>query len=236
MKVGVAVVDLFTGMYAASGILAALRHAERTGQGQHLDVALMDCQAAMLANQAQNWFVGQKAPGRLGNAHPNIVPYQVFATADGHIVLAVGNDGQFRSFCAVAGVPALCEDPAYAKNADRVANRAALVALLEPILRARTSRDWMDALEAAGVPCGPINTIDQVFADPQVVARGLAVSTDRADVGPLTTVAHPVKYSATPARAERAPPALGADTGWALGELLGLSAEEQADLRGRGVV
>lgn len=236
MKVGVAVVDLFTGMYAASGILAALRHAERTGQGQHLDVALMDCQAAMLANQAQNWFVGQKAPGRLGNAHPNIVPYQVFATADGHIVLAVGNDGQFRSFCAVAGVPALCDDPAYARNADRVANRTALVTLLEPILKARASRDWMDALEAAGVPCGPINTIDQVFADPQVVARGLAVSTDRADVGPLTTVAHPVKYSATPPRAERAPPALGADTGWALGEVLGLSEGDVAGLRERGVV
>lgn len=236
MKVGVAVVDLFTGMYAASGILAALRHAERTGQGQHLDVALMDCQAAMLANQAQNWFVGGKAPGRLGNAHPNIVPYQVFATADGFIVLAVGNDGQFASFCRVAGVEALAADPLYSRNADRVANRTALVALLEPVLKGRTSRDWMDALETAGVPCGPINTIDQVFADPQVVARGLAVETLRPGVGPVTTVAHPVKYSATPPRAERAPPALGADTAWALGDLLGLSDEEQADLRRRGVV
>ena len=236
MKVGVAVADLFTGMYASSAILAALRHAERTGVGQHLDVALFDCQAAMLANQAMNWFVGGTPPGRLGNAHPNIVPYQVFRTADGYLVLAVGNDGQFRSFCAAAGLGALPDDERFAKNAARVAHRSALIPLIEPAMAARTTADWIAALEVAGVPCGPINRIDEVFADPQAQARGLAVEVERADVGPMTLVRHPVVYSQTPARATGAPPALGADTDAVLQDVLGMDADAVSALRTAGTI
>lgn len=236
MKVGVAVVDLFTGMYAVTGILAALRHAERTGQGQHIDVALFDVQTAMLANQAMNWFVGGVAPGRLGNAHPNIVPYQVFGVADGFLVLAVGNDGQYRSFCRVAGVEALGTDPLYATNASRVANRAALTALIAPIMASRSQADWIKSLEEAGVPCGPINTIDQVFASENAMARGLSVTLEREDVGPVTLTPHPVKFSATPARMDTAPPQLGIHTATVLQSLLGTTSAQLEDLRTKGII
>jgi crotonobetainyl-CoA:carnitine CoA-transferase CaiB-like acyl-CoA transferase len=236
MKVGVAVADLFTGMYAVTGILAALRHAERTGQGQHLDVALLDCQAAMLANQAMNFLVSGQAPGRLGNAHPNIVPYQVFATLDGHLVLAVGNDGQFKAFCAAAGVPELAQDLRFARNADRVAHRAALLDAIAPVLAGRSTPDWIAALETAGVPCGPINTIDQVFADPQVQARGLVQTMTRANGEAVQLVASPLHLSQTPPCAHSAPPLLGEHTRETLGALLGLDATALDGLKAGGVI
>lgn len=235
MKVGVAVADLFTGMYAAVGILAALRHAERTGEGQQLDVALLDCQVAMLANQAMNYLLGGQPPGRLGNAHPNITPYQVFTTSDGHLVLAIGNDGQFRSFCAAANLSDLADDPRFRTNADRVAHRASLVAACAAALAVRTTADWIALFEPAGVPCGPINRINQVFADPQVHARGLVERVTRPDGTAVNLTTHPVKFGLTPALTRHAPPALGSDTEAVLGEL-GLSPEEIDQLRAAGAI
>ncbi len=219
LKVGVAVSDLFSGMYAATGILAALHHARRTGEGQHLDVALLDCQAAMLANQAMNYFATGVSPRRLGNAHPNIVPYQVFATADGHVVLAVGNDAQFAAFCRVAGAEHLAQDPDYATNKGRVANRDALIGELAKIFATRTSADWLAALEAQGIPCGPINDVAAVFSDPQISAREMVIEQRSDNVGSVRTVGSPLKFSATPVLYRRPPPALGADTEAVLDEL-----------------
>lgn len=235
MKVGVAVADLFTGLYATIGILAALIHQQRTGEGQHVDAALLDCQVAMLANQASNYLTGGTAPGRLGNAHPNIVPYQVMATADGFIVLAVGNDGQLAKAAKLAGVPELPRDPRFSSNALRVANRAACIAALAPGFKAHSTQDWIAMLEADGVPCGPINTIGDVFADPQVMARSMAMTMARAG-GDVRLVAHPVKYSVTPPDYVRAPPLLGADTNEVLSELLSLSAAELANLKSNEVI
>ena len=236
MKVGVAVADLFSGMYAVTGMLAALRHAERTGEGQHIDIALLDCQVAMLANQAMNFFVGGEAPTRLGNAHPNITPYQVFATADGYLVLAVGNDKQFRDFCAEAGLETLPADPRFATNAARIANRANLTAQLAGVMADRTTGDWIAALEIAGVPCGPINAIDQVFADPQVRARGLAQTMRRGDGHDVTLVASPLRLSRTPPRVDLAPPPLGADTEAVLRAVAGLDDDALARLRAAGAI
>ena len=236
MKVGVAVADLFTGLYASNAILAALLHARATGQGQHVDLALFEVQAAMLANQATNYFVSGKAPGRMGNAHPNLAPYQPFATADGAVVVAVGNDGQFRSLCAALGAPDLGGDARFTTNALRVEHRAELVGALAPLFAPRTTDAWIAALEAAGVPCGPINTIDRVFEEAQAQARGLVVSQERADLSdPVRTVASPIRLSQTPVAYDRAPPALGQDTDEVL-EGLGLSKAEIADLRASGVV
>lgn len=175
-KLGVAVTDILTGLYGAIGILAAIEQRHGTGTGQHIDMALMDCATATLANQAMNFLATGKAPVRQGNAHPNIVPYQVFATADGHVIVAVGNDGQFRRLCEVLEMPALANDPRFATNADRVANRDALEPLLSAQIARHASAELLRALEAATVPAGPINTLDQVFADPQVVARGLRIA------------------------------------------------------------
>lgn len=236
LKVGVAVADLFSGMYAATGILAALRHAERTGEGQQVDIALLDCQTAMLANQAMNYFVSGAAPTRLGNAHPNITPYQVFPTADGHIVLAVGNDGQFRSFCAETGLDALPADPRFNANPARIAHRDELVEIIAGAMRTRTTGAWITALETAGVPCGPINTIDQVFADPQVRARGMAQTMTRTDGQDVTLVASPLKLSRTPPRVEHAPPPLGADTERVMRDIAGLDGDEIDRLRARRVL
>jgi crotonobetainyl-CoA:carnitine CoA-transferase CaiB-like acyl-CoA transferase len=236
LKVGVAVADLFTGMYATVAILAALRHAEATGIGQHLDLSLLDCQTAMLANQGANYLVSGVAPGRLGNAHPNIAPYQVFGTADGHVVLAVGNDGQFRAFCDVAGLNDLKCDSRFETNALRVANRVALINLLTPALATRTTAAWIAALEAAHVPCGPINTIDKVFADPQVIARGMQHDMTRDDGTNLALVANPIKMSVTPPLPRYAPPALGADTDVRLAALLGLSTDDLDSLRAKGII
>ncbi len=236
LKVGVAVADLFTGMYATVAILAALRHAEATGVGQHLDLSLLDCQTAMLANQGANYLTSGIAPQRLGNAHPNIAPYQVFVTSDGHVVLAVGNDGQFRAFCEAAGLADVKTDTRFLTNPLRVANRAALIGLLAPAFTTRTTSQWIAALEVAKVPCGPINTIDQVFADPQVVARAMVHTMQRDDGTALSLVANPIKMSVTPPLPRHAPPSLGADTDSKLAQLLNLSASTLADLRNKGVI
>jgi formyl-CoA transferase len=234
MKVGVAVADLFSGMYASTAILAALRHAERTGEGQHVDVALLDCQVAMLANQASNFLVSGKAPTRLGNAHPNIAPYQVFETADGFVVIAVGNDGQFAAFAKAIGAAALSDDERYRTNRARVANRETLVETIAPKMRSRTTAEWLGLMEKATVPAGPINAIDAVFADVQVETRGMTAVMDRPDAAGAKMVLHPVKYSKTPAIADGAPPTLGAHTDEVLQEFA--DADERAALRARGVV
>ncbi|GAA4259305.1 CoA transferase [Azospirillum formosense] len=236
VKVGVAVTDVFTGLYATIGVLGALAHRDRTGEGQWVNLALLDVQVAVLANQAMNYLVGGKAPQRLGNAHPNIVPYQAFATLDGHIILAVGNDGQFAKFCQVAGRPELAQDPRYATNPARVANRKELVPILELLLEQRTSRDWLSALEAVGVPCGPINDVSQVFADPHVQARHIHQDLPHPTAGSVPTVASPIRYSATPIEHTVAPPTLGQHTDAVLEEALGLCAADIAALREKGVV
>lgn len=202
-KVGVAVADLFTGVYAATAILAALLERARTGRGHWIDAALLDAQVAMLANQASNYFASGRAPGRIGNAHVNIVPYQVFATRDGHIVLAIGNDGQFARFCELADRPQVGRDPRYAGNAARVALRDELVTMIAGWMRERTTAEWTALLEASGVPGAPILAIDQVFAHPQVIARGMKV-----DVAGTPTVATPMRFDGERPVAARPPPAL----------------------------
>jgi crotonobetainyl-CoA:carnitine CoA-transferase CaiB-like acyl-CoA transferase len=235
MKSAVAVADLFTGMYAVAAVLAALRHAERTGEGQHIDAALLDCQVAMLANLGASYLVSGEHPRRLGNQHASIAPYQVLATADGHIILAIGNDGQFRDFCAVAGLD-LAQDPRFADNDDRVTHRAELTAALAGVMRLRTTAEWTAALEAASVPCGPINTLEQVYADPQVIARGGVEAVVRADGATLRLAASPLRMSATPPLTRAAPPLLGQDTDAVLRELLGAGGGEIAAWREAGVI
>ncbi len=236
MKVGVAVSDVLTGLYATIAILAALIHQARTGEGQAIDMALFDCQAAALVNQAMNYLAGGVVPGRLGNAHPNIVPYQVFATADGHLILAVANDGQFRRFCAAAGLGELSADPRFATNGGRVDHREMLIALLKPVFEGRSTTEWIGRLEAANVPCGPINRIDQVFADPQAVARGLKISLAHAAAGSVDLAASPLRLAKTPPEYRNAPPLLGEHTEEILREILGVSAEDMARLHDRGVL
>jgi crotonobetainyl-CoA:carnitine CoA-transferase CaiB-like acyl-CoA transferase len=218
-KVGVAVADLFTGMYATVAILAALRHRDATGEGQVIDMALLDTQVAMLANLGANYLVTGRAPRRAGNAHQNIVPYQVFEVADGHLILAVGNDSQFERFCAVAGCPELAADARFATNADRVRHRETLVPLLAERLRLRPRAEWLAALEAAKVPCGPINDLDDVFADPQVQARQMTTAVAHPLNDHLTLVSSPMKLSATPVTLRRPPPLLGQHTDEVLREI-----------------
>ncbi len=234
-KVGVAVADLFTGMYATTAILAALRHRDLTGQGQAIDMALLDTQVAMLANLGANYLATGVAPQRAGNAHQNIVPYQVFEVADGHMILAVGNDGQFAKFCEVAGRPELAADARFARNADRVRHRAVLVPLLAEVMRTRAKADWLSALEAAKVPCGPINDLAEVFADPQVNARGMTVELPHPLSDTVRLVASPIKLSATPVQYRRAPPLLGEHTDEVLAQA-GLGDEEVTALRAAGVL
>jgi len=236
MKVGVAVADIFTGLYAAIAILGALAHRDRTGGGQYIDLALLDTQVAVLANQAMNYLVTGVAPQRLGNAHPNIVPYQVFVASDGHIIVAVGNETQFARMCEVIGRSELASDARFATNASRVNNRDELIAILQGIFAARTMRDWLESLERAGVPCGPINTVADVFADPQVQARGLKLDLPHPSIGLVPSVANPIKYSATPISYSSAPPMLGADTDEILREMIGVPPEEIARLRKAGIV
>ena len=245
-KVGVAVADLFTGMYATVGILAALRHAEKTGQGQFVDMALLDTQVAMLANLGANYLVsGQKegkVPGRSGNAHQNIVPYQVFEVAPAsnglkdHLILAVGNDGQFAKFCAVAGRADLASDPRFAKNQDRVRHRDTLVPVLEAIFMTRQKSDWLAALEAAKVPCGAINNLAEVFADPHVRSRDMVTTWEHPANGAVELVSSPLKLSATPVRTDLPPPLLGQHTQEVLQELLHLSEDDLAQLRTQGII
>jgi len=234
-KVGVAVADLFTGMYAVTAILAALRHRDRTGQGQAIDMALLDSQVAMLANLGAGYLASGVAPQRAGNAHQSIVPYQVFEVADGHLILAVGNDAQFARFCAVAGCSELAGDPRFARNAGRVRHRATLVPLLAALLKLRPRAAWLADLEAAKVPCGPINDLAEVFADPHVRERAMTVEMPHPLAGSVRMVASPIKMAATPVRYRRAPPLLGADTDAVLAEL-GLDAAAIAGLRERGAI
>ena len=207
-KAGVAVTDLMAGMYATVGILAALAHRDRTGEGQHIDLALLDCSVAMLANQNMNYLVGGEVPGRLGNAHPNIVPYQVFATRDGFLVLAVGNDGQFRRF-AELNAQSWAEEARFATNENRVRHRDVLTELIATVMKTRTTAGWIALLEQHGIPCGPVNDLAQVFADPQVVHRQLRRSLAHPDGTVTPTVANPLNFSKTPVEYRHAPPRLG---------------------------
>ncbi len=245
-KVGVAVADLFTGMYATAAILAALRHAERTGEGQHIDMALLDTQVAMLANLGANYLVaGQhegKVPGRMGNAHQNVVPYQVFETAPNargerdHMILAVGNDGQFAKFCAIAGHPEWASDPRFAKNADRVRNRAVLVPMMEAVFKTRPKADWLADLEAHQVPGGPINNLAEVFTDPQVRERDMVSSWQHSVGTPFELVSSPMKLSRTPVRRDLPPPTMGQHTDQILREVLQYDDVRIAELRAAQVI
>ncbi len=234
-KVGVAVADLCTGLYATVAILAALRHRDASGMGQHIDMALLDTQVAMLANLGANYLVTGAAPQRAGNAHQNIVPYQVFEASDGHLILAVGNDAQFVRFCEVAARPELARDERFIRNADRVRNRELLVPMLTELLRKQSKQQWLTALEKAKVPCGAINDLAEVFADPQVQAREMALPVAHPLNDTLRLVASPMKLSATPVQVRRAPPLLGQHTDEVLTEL-GLGSDERSRLRERGVV
>jgi crotonobetainyl-CoA:carnitine CoA-transferase CaiB-like acyl-CoA transferase len=235
-KAGVAITDLMTGMYGAVAIQAALAHVDRTGIGQHIDLALFDSAVAMMAVMNMNFLVSGSPPGRAGNAHQNIVPYQVFACADGHFILAVGNDGQFRAFCAVAGHPEWALDPRFAKNADRVRHRTLLVPLVAEVARTRTQRDWLAALEAVGVPGGPINRLDAVMADPQVIARGLRVDMPHPMAGTVAQIVAPIKLSATPLVPERSPPLLAEHTKSVLRERLALDDATLERMAAAGIV
>ena len=226
-KVGVALTDILTGLYATIGILAALQERNRSGLGQHIDTALLDVQVATLANQASNYLVGGVVPRRMGNAHPSIVPYQTFPTADSDMILAVGNDGQFARFCAVAGRPEWAQDERFATNPQRVRHRAELIPLLRQTTVMRTTAEWVSALEQADVPCGPVNRLDQVFADPQVQARGIQVDLPH-PLGTVSTVASPVRLSATPVQYRMAPPLLGQHTEEVLRDWLQADHPEQA--------
>jgi formyl-CoA transferase len=229
-KVGIAVTDLMTGMYATQAILAALLHRERTGEGQYIDMALLDSAVAMLANMGTNYLVSGVPPRRWGNAHPNVVPYQAFRCSDQWMIVAVGNDGQFRRLCEVGGRPQLADDPRFARNADRIRNREALIPLIAEMMAERTMNEWIDALEKAGVPCGPINDLAQVFEMPQVKARGLRVDIEREDAGPVPLVGSPIKFSATPVRYDLPPPRLGEHTEEVLREVAGYDDERLAPL------
>jgi crotonobetainyl-CoA:carnitine CoA-transferase CaiB-like acyl-CoA transferase len=235
-KVGVALADVMTGLYATIGILAAVAHRNETGEGQQIDLALLDVQTATLANQAMNYLISGKPPERLGNAHPNIVPYQAFAASDGHFIVAVGNDGQFRRLCELLGESEWGKDSRFATNADRVENRAQLVPLLIEKFKQRTTAEWMGSLEEVNVPCGPINTIDQVFDDPQVQHRNMQVNLSHAQAGSVALVGNPIKLSGTESDPRSAPPMLGEQTEGVLRDLLGLDDEALQALRVRGVV
>ncbi|HSV52161.1 MAG TPA: CaiB/BaiF CoA-transferase family protein [Burkholderiaceae bacterium] len=236
LKAGVALTDVMTGLYATTAILAALAFRQRTGLGQHIDLALLDVQVAVLANQASNYLVGGQVPRRMGNAHPNIVPYQDFHTANGHMIITVGNDGQFANFCAVLGQPQWAADERFVTNARRVQHRAALVELINAITPTRTTDAWVSLMEDAGVPCGPINTLDKVFANPQVAARGMQFEMQHPVGGTVPLVANPIRMSASPVDYRCAPPTVGQDTQEVLQGWLSMGENEVAVLRGQGVI
>jgi len=237
-KVGVPVADLFAGLYGCIGILAALRHREKTGIGQQVDIGMLDTHAAWLANQGMNYLATGENPARLGNQHPNIVPYQVFPTQDGYLVLSVGNDPTFQRFCQNTGLNHLLTDARFATNAARVANRQLVTDTLTPVMRTRTTTEWVDALERLKIGCGPINTLEQVFADPQVQARGVVVEMPHAQAtgGTVKVIANPVRLSETPADYRITAPLLGEHTDGVLTDILGLDAAEIASLREKGIV
>ncbi len=236
MKIGVALADVLTGLYAANAIQAALIHQQKTGAGQYIDMALLDVQVATLANQAMNYLASGDSPGRLGNAHPNIVPYQAFQTADGYIILAIGNDAQFEKFCDLANSSELAADERFRSNSNRVKNRETLVPQVEKIMLQKSSIEWLDALNERAIPCGPINNVEQVFDDPQVRHRGMQLELDHPVAGKVASVANPIKLSVTPVEYQQAPPMLGEHTNSVLTSLLGLSDQDLDLLRSRGVI
>src|SRR3954466_1099136 len=235
-RAGVPIADIITGMYASIAICAALVHRERSGKGQHLDLALLDSQIALLAYQNTNYFATGKAPARIGNLHPNIVPYQPFRTSDGEVILACGNDNLFRKFCEAAGCPELGADPRFATNGKRVENRAEITRLLQGIFLKRTKREWIELLDAAGVPNGPINDVAQVFEEPQVRARGVKIQLQHPVAGTLPMVSSPMRFSDTALEYKLPPPLLGQHTDEVLRTVLGRSESEIAELRAHGVI
>jgi len=234
-KVGVAVVDILTGLYATNAILAALLHRAKSDQGQHIDIALLDVQVATLANQAGNYLLSGNVPQRMGSAHPSIVPYQPFACADGHVMLAIGNDSQFAALCRAVGQSAIASDVRFATNAMRVRHRAELLDVLTPLMKLHSVERWCELAQQEGFPCGPINTIDRVFHDPQVRAREMQIQMNSPSYGALDLVASPMRLSASPVSYRRAPPSLGQDTQDVLRELH-YSDDEISTLRDSGVI
>jgi len=235
-KVGVAVADLMTGLYSTIAILAALNHRHESGKGQYIDMALLDVQVATMANMNMNYLTSGKIPKRQGNAHANIVPYQVFNAQDGELIIAVGNDSQFAKFCDVIGSPELAADERYATNTNRIRHREVLIALLQDILVKRTVADWIARIEPAGVPCGPINNIAQVFEHPQVRHRGMKIELPHPSAGTTPMVANPIKFSATPVTYGKAPPTLGQHTKQILSTIGGFSESDIAQLNERGII
>lgn len=235
-RAGVALADIISGMYAATGILAALRHRDQGGGGQHIDIGMLDVQVSVLANQGMNYLTSGVVPRRIGNGHPSVVPYQAFPASDGHVIFAVGNDGQFTRMCRAMGRADLATDARFATNANRVANREILIPLLEDITRSRSVEEWVSVMEGADVPCGPINTIDRVFANPQVQARGMRMDLPHPVAGTVPSVANPIRFSETPITYESAPPLLGEHTAEALQRILGLDAQAIEDLRKNHII
>ena len=236
MKVGVAVTDLLTGLYAANAIQGALLERHQSGLGQYIDLALLDVQAAALANQASNYLIGGEIPQRLGNAHPNIVPYQAFATADGHIILAVGNQAQFERLCNVLEQPDWLKDKRYSSNSARVDNRQTLCAEISQLLLQRNSQDWLSLFEQQQIPCGPINNLEQVFSHAQLQARNMLVKTKEPRSGEIQLPANPINYSRTPIAYSSPPPQLGNDTESILSQYLEYSAMDIAELRKKAII
>ena len=235
-KVGVPVADLFAGLYGCIGILAALRHRERTGQGQQVDIGMLDTHVAWLANQGMNFLATRENPARLGNQHPNIVPYQVFPTADGHMVLSVGNDATFKRFCDAFGLEKLLADERFATNPARVANRQLVTDTLTPVMQQHPTEWWIEKLDALKIGCGPINTLKQVFDDPHVQARGMEVQMKHSSGADVTVIANPVRLSETPPDYRIAPPLLGEHTSEVLQDLLGIDSKTFDSLKKRGII
>jgi crotonobetainyl-CoA:carnitine CoA-transferase CaiB-like acyl-CoA transferase len=236
MKSGLAIGDLFTGMYATTAILAALEHRRVSGEGQYIDISLLDCVVGVMSNQAANYFFSGRVPQRLGNAHPNLVPYQVFRCRDGDIIVAVGNDQQYAAFCQVIGRPELAADVRFQQGAGRTRNRGLLIPLIAEAMLAHSMAHWIPLLEAANVPCGPVNNLQQVFEDPQVRHRNMCISLPHGSGAAVPMVANPIRLSATPIRYDAAAPRLGEHSDAILRERLGLSAERIADLRSRNII
>ena len=235
-KIGVALTDILTGLYTTIAALAAISLRDQTGTGQHIDMALLDVTTASMANQALNFLVSGSPPGRMGNAHPNIVPYQAFATADHHVIVAVGNDGQFARFCEVGGRPELATDPRYADNAGRVRNRNELVPILEDMMRSKPRAEWLAGLETVGVPCGPINDLEQLFDDPHIQSRERRIELPHPLAGTVAQVANPIHYSDAELAYTHAAPTLGQHTDEVLGDLLGLAEDDIRRLRDHGTI
>lgn len=236
VKVGIGNADLITGLYAGFAILAALRHRDHCGQGQHVDMALLDCQLALMTYEAENYLLSGQEPIRRGNGHPNIVPYQVFRAADGHLILAVGNDGQFAKFCQFAGLDSLAQDPRFATNPARLEHRDELISLLADTIIRHPRAHWLEGLEIQGVPAGPVNTLPETFADPQIQARAMVVRADHRHAEDVPLLNSPIHMSATPPQVRRAPPVLGQHTAEVLAELLGLDAAAIAELSLAGTI